>query len=427
MKLPSLSVPKLDKIIPKRRSKTDALVVVDVGSSMVRAAVVEVREQQVAVLGKAEVRQESGSMWGGAIGNLNSLISTMNEAMGRAMEQAGVESDQMVLGLGGALVGGVTTLAHVNRPNPQQKVDDKELGIILQQVTQSALADAEGEAAEQMVLPADKMRLVNSGLTTIALDGYVLTSPLGFTGKEVEVGLFNAFVSDSTMVALQKMLVDLNVDLAALASEPYVVAQAVVNAQSKPQAVSALLIDVGSGTTSVTLIQQGAVAGSVSFAMGGQSVTAAIAKALSVPIEEAEKQKLDFSQGSANDTHRHNLQRTVEKEIGLWLQAFKLSLSALKPEGVLPETVYLTGAASQLAELTKELEHFGWEKAGFARKPSIERLRVSNFNQIMDTSHALTDEDVALAGLALLVGRQYLEDPKVAELFQHSLKNYASA
>jgi cell division protein FtsA len=427
MQLPKVSLPKLKTLWPKgQKGRGDVFVVVDIGSSMVRAAVVEMGDRQISVLSKAELPQEPGAMWGGMIGNLDTLVTTMEEVLNRAMTQSGVETEQMVLGLGGSLVGGVTTLAHVNRPDPRQKVDDKELALMLQQVAQSALGDAETDASEQMALPKDSLRLVNSGLTSINLDGYTLASPVGFSGKEVEIGLFNAFVSDSTLVALQKMLADLNVDLTALASEPYALAQALVFSGSKPQQVSALLIDVGAGSSSVTLVQQGVVTGSATFPVGGRSVTAAIAQLLSVPADEAEHIKQEFAAGKAGEAQRHKLQRAVEREIGVWLKAFKMSLISLEPQGAMPEIVYLTGGGSQLPELTKELERFGWERVGFAAQPAIKRLTLAQFTQLVDLSHALGDEDVTLASLALLLSRQYTEDPRVAELFNKTLRAYTA-
>ncbi len=427
MNLPKISLPKLNELLPKRgNSGSDVYVVVDVGSSMIRAAIVEIRERQVAVLGKAELAQESGAMWGGMIGNLTTLIGRMDEVISRASQQAGVTSDQMVLGLGGALVSGVTTLAHVNRTDPHSKIDAKELEVILQQVVQSALGDAETDASEQMAVNREDVRLVNSALTSISLDGYALASPVGFSGKEIEIGLFNAYVSSSTLVAMQKMLTDLNVDLAALASEPYALAQALVAGAVKPQQVTALLVDVGAGTTSVSLVQHGIVTGSAHFPVAGRAVTAAVAEALSVPVDEAEGLKQEFANGKINETQRHKLQRVVEREMGVWLKAFKLAMISLQAQGQLPETVYITGGGSLLPELSKELERFSWERLGFAAKPAVERLELDAFGQLMDLSHSLQPADTVLASLAMLIGKQYLDDAAVADTFQKTLKQFAN-
>jgi cell division protein FtsA len=427
MNLPKISLPKLNRLMPQKgHTKSDIFVVVDVGSSAVRAAIVEIREGQVAILGKAEVAQDPEAMWGGMIGNLEALIGRMDDVITRASQQAGVTTEQMVLGLGGALVGGVTTLAHVNRPEPRNKINEKELELLLQQVVQSALGDAEEDVSQQMSLQKDDLRLVNSALTSISLDGYILASPVSFSGKEAEIGLFNAFVSASTLVALQKTLVDLNVDLAALASEPYAMAQALVSSAPKPQQVSALLVDVGAGTSSITLVQQGVVTGSAHFPVAGRSVTSAIAKLLDVPMEEAESLKRELASGKINDSQRHKLQRAVEKEMGVWLKGFKMSLISLQAQGSLPETIYVTGGGGLLPQLLEQLAGFSWQRVGWAQKPEVKRLELSQFSQLLDMSHVLHSDDVALASLALLIGRQYQEDVKVSEIFQKTLKYYAA-
>jgi hypothetical protein len=145
-----------------------------------------------------------------------------------------------------------------------------------------------------------------------------------------------------------------------------------------------------------------------------------------VPTDEAEALKRELATGKVNETQRHKLQRAVEKELGVWLKGFKMSLISLQAQGELPEMVYVTGGGSLLPQLSEQLAHFSWQRLGWTNKPEIKRLELSQFSQLLDMSHALQDDDIALASLALLIGRQYMEDARVAEVFQKTLKQYGS-
>src|SRR5690606_29834089 len=234
--------------------------------------------------------------------------------------RAGVSSEQLILGLGGAMVCGVTTMVHLNRPQAREKIESKEFNLILERISQTALVDAENTASEEMSLDKEELRLVNAAITTISLDGYTVSSPIGFSGKEVEICLFNAFIAQNTLVVLQKILTELGVDLAALTSGPYALAELVVAKSKKPQLATGLVVDVGSGSTSVTLVEQGSVVGSKSYPLGGQAITRHLANSLEMSIEEAEKVKKDYAQGKVLEAQQKKIHPIVTGEVDLWLQ-----------------------------------------------------------------------------------------------------------
>jgi hypothetical protein len=273
-----------------------------------------------------------------------------------------------------------------------------------------------------MGLAKEELRLINSAINGITLDGYPLVSPVGFSGKELEFNLFNAFISASTLVAVQKMLTDLSVDLVALASEPYAVAQAVISGAAKPQQMAAVLIEVGAGTTAVTLIERGMIAGVVTFPMAGRGVTAAISRATESEMVEAERLKLAYANDAGHADQQHGLRSAVEHEVAWWLKTLDLALGSLHPDGAMPETVYILGGGVQLPLLRQGLDHLDWKKAQFSDTPTIKALSLEQLPTMLDAQGLLTDEDTVLASLSALVGRQQQEDPKVAELFQKVLR-----
>lgn len=422
-----MNLPKLPKL-PLKSDKsdfstpevsTDNYIVIDVGASMVRAAVIESTTTDIKVLGYGNQAQQASTMNAGLINNLDQLTQAIDQATTKAINQAGVASDQVILGLGGQLVAGISTLARLNRPNAKDKIDKKELQLILERVAQNVILDNQQLVADQFAIAPDQVRLVNAAVTSFTLDGYQLASPLDFSGKEVEVCLFTASVADSTIVALQQILDQLNADLATLTSEAYALASLAISLASQPTSANALVIDVGSGTTSVSLIENGAVVSTQSFPIAGRSLTARLADQFAISYEQAEKLKLDYVHQAVSGSQLQTITQAVKEEVDIWLHALSLTLAQLDTTKALPDHIYLAGGGSQLPEITKALSKDKWTKAlGFTRHPQTDSLSVDLLPSFTDQTKQLTSADITLAALAHLWLQRQQEDATVAQAFQ---------
>jgi cell division ATPase FtsA len=83
-------------------------------------------------------------------------------------------------------------------------------------------------------------------------------------------------------------------DLLAVAAEPFAVARAVIG-NNPNQNLSAILMDVGGGTTDIAVINDGGVQGTKMFGIGGRAYTRAIERDLSVEFDQAEQLKVGLS------------------------------------------------------------------------------------------------------------------------------------
>ncbi len=424
MKLPKLpSVPALKPKKSDQPSESQYFTVIDVGASAVRAAIIEAQPDGIHILGYGYVPQQPSTMNAGLIANLDVLVETMDQASSKAIDQAGVLSEQLILGLGGALVSGVSTLARLNRPNAKDKIDHKELKLILERVTQNVLADNQETVAKDMAITADQVRLVNAGVTRFSLDGYTVTSPINFAGKEVEVSLFTAYVADQTVVALQQILNQLNVDLSSLTSEAYALAEAAISVVSKPQQANAIVIDIGSGTTTVTLVESGSVTNTRTFPIAGRAITTRLAKQYSMTMDEAEKLKIDYNQKAISATQEKTIKPIIKEEVDIWLHGLSIALSQLDNENALPNQVYLSGGGSQLEDLVSTLGKEKWTKAlGFSQQPTIEILHIDILPKLFDQTKSLSAADMSLAALSLFWLQRQQEDTEVASAFQDIVK-----
>lgn len=428
-KLPAISehFSKISQILPNKGSGSTSSVyaVMDVGASAVRVAIIELTDEGIVILGRGAMAQDSSTMVGGVVAQLPSLVETIDGVMARALNQAGVECDQVVLGLGGAMVSGVTTLVRMNRSQAREKMSAKEFNLILERISQTALVDAENTASEEMALPKEDLRLVNAAITHISLDGYTVSSPIGFSGKEIEICLFNAFIAQQSLVVLQRIITELNVDLAALTSGPYALAELVIAKAKKPQLASGLVIDIGAGSTSVAMVEHGAVIGSKSFPLGGRAITRHLASALDLEYEKAEEVKLDYAKGTVLEAQQKKIHPVVVGEVDLWMQALGLALAELRQDNEpLPENIYLTGGGANLPDIEQRIKQERWaKKIGFASSPEIDHLDIEDVPGVADEQHRLESTDSMLVALALFWQQRQREDSKVSDSLQRTLES----
>src|SRR5205823_6250059 len=89
----------------------------------------------------------------------------------------------------------------------------------------------------------------------VRVDGYPVTNPVGFTGKNLEVTVFNTFAPMTHIDAIETVVRELDLELAAAVAQPYALARACANEEI--WAEGGIFVDVGGGTTDVALIRDG--------------------------------------------------------------------------------------------------------------------------------------------------------------------------
>ena len=192
---------------------------------------------------------------------------------------------------------------------------------------------------------------MHSAIVGASIDGYGLTNPVGFQGRHVKIGIFNAFAPLVHLGALQSVASQLDLELLEVVAEPYAVAR-VLGAEHVRQA-GALFIDVGGGTTDVALVRQGGIEGTRMFALGGRAFTKSIADRLDLPFPRAESLKVDYARGPAPSSSRDEVAEIVRDDVAVWAAGVELVMEELAAGEMLPSRIHLCGGGSRLPEIQR--------------------------------------------------------------------------
>jgi cell division protein FtsA len=389
-----------------------ACTALDVGTEFAKALVFEIDDSgHGTVRGVGRKRQGLSHMQSGTVADIAAVVDNCSVALQEAEEMAGFRPSQVVIGIAGELVKGFTTTHSQERKRPDVPITEAELQRLIDGVQREALREAERSITWETGLPQVDVRLVHAAVTGAAIDGYTLTNPVGFQGRHVRIGIFNAFAPLVHLGALQSVASQLDLELLEIVAEPYAVARVLGNDQIRQ--AGALFVDVGGGTTDVALVRQGGIEGTRMFALGGRAFTKSLADKLDLPFPRAEALKVDYARGLEVE-RRDEVASIVADDVEVWAAGVELVMEELSAGDLLPGRVYLCGGGSRLPEVREALssERF-WKRLPFARPPEVTVMSPDQVESIEDATDLLVDQqDVTPLGLAYqAIELQTTEDP----------------
>ncbi len=388
---------------------TQYIVALDIGTEFVKALVAKVEGDRLAVIGVGRQQQGLTDMQAGAISDIAGVVKNCDGALNKAEEQAGVSVRTAIIGIAGELVKGTTTTVRVRRKNPSKQLDMEETEQIIGLVQERAQAKAKQQLEWELGGKDVEIRLVNSALVRIAIDGYPVTNPIGFQGKEVLVQLYTAFAPLVHIGALERTAQELDLDLVAVAAEPFAVARSVIG-NDQDATTSAVLMDVGGGTTDIAVLQDGGVQGTKMFGIGGRAFTRAIERELEVPFKQAEDYKLAFSAHHVTATKGTAIKHALDKTLDVWISGIELALGEFTMIDHLPNQMLLCGGGSSLDILMEKLEQGGWyRELPFTKRPVVQHIQPEDVVGIVDRTGNVTDHTYITAMGLLRVGLDTLQ------------------
>ncbi len=377
-----------------------ACTALDVGTEFAKALVFEIDDEGLGtVRGVGRKRQGLSHMQSGTVADIAAVVDNCAVALQEAEEMAGFRPSQVVIGIAGELVKGFTTTHSQERRRPDQPISEAELQKLIDGVQREALVEAERAITWETGLPHVDVRLVHAAVTSASIDGYALTNPVGFQGRHVQIGIFNAFAPLVHLGALQSVASQLDLELLEIVAEPYAVARVLGNDQIRQ--TGALFVDVGGGTTDVALVRQGGIEGTRMSALGGRAFTKSIADRMDLPFPRAEALKVDYARGLGVE-RRQDIANIIGEDVRVWAAGVELVMEELSGGDLLPGRIFVCGGGSRLPEIREALaaEAF-WKHMPFSRPPEVTVLSPDQIETVVDATDLLVDQqDVTPLGLA---------------------------
>jgi cell division protein FtsA len=392
------------KNVHKIDTSNDYIVALDIGTEFVKALIAKLNDDKLEIVGVGRSRQQLSDMHSGAIADIAGVVRNCEDALSIAEEQAGLQAKRVVIGIAGELVKGVTNTIRYRRPQPDRPLDTAEMEFIIEKVQERAQRKAQKQIALETGNDEVEVKLVNSALVSIHIDGYKISNPIGFQGRDVAVQIYTAFAPMVHIGALERVADELSLELMAVAAEPFAVSRSVLGSDAGSN-FTAILVDVGGGTTDIAVVNDGGVEGTKMFGIGGRSFTNTIAGEMDLSYNDAEKLKVNIGNSQIKPSVAKDVNAALDKTLEVWIAGVELALGEFDSIDHLPSRILLCGGGASLARLVDQLKTQDWHKnLPFTKKPTVQYIQPSEVIGITDVTGAANDHTFITAMGLLRVG-----------------------
>jgi cell division protein FtsA len=359
---------------------------VDIGSTKIVAlAGTKNEEGKIQIVGLGQ--SASMGVNRGVVFNVDEAFAAISEAVGKAEKDCGQEIENVFVNISGQQLTTLTSL--------QQKSMGRDHRVTENDVSQMM------EQARQIDLPDDSaIYHINPEYYTI--DGNdVTTSPVGAIGEKMDASFKIHIAPDSYQrnIATCLKLGSINVHKAIL--DPIASSEVVLTDDEKESGVA--LVDIGGGTTKISIFYDGVLCFTSMVPFGGNVITKDIKEGCSITAKEAESLKRQFGQAIA-DFAPENKVVTIQRN------------------GWEPKQISFKSLAHIIqARMEEIVVHFFYQirKSGYADKLGAGIVitggasLLTNLGQLIKF-HTGFDVRIGKPNLNLFVFRKDVDDPKFA-------------
>ena len=258
---------------------TDGKIVVgvDIGSSKIVTIIARV-DESVNVLGVSEVK--SAGIKKGQIVDIDEAVVAINSSLEAAERMAGFSASHVTASIGGSHIESLNSRGVVAVSNPQGEIAENDLLRVI-------------DAAKAVSLPSSK-EVIHVLPRTYTVDGQEgIKDPIGMSGVRLEVDTHIITASSAVLRNLEKAFSVVGVDIDGVVSSGYASSLSVLSDTEKELGV--VLVDIGAGTTDISVYVEGSVAYSSVLPIGARHITNDLAIGLRISLESAEKIKMYLS------------------------------------------------------------------------------------------------------------------------------------
>lgn len=413
--------------VKPQKNPDDYLLALDIGTEYVKALIAKKSKGMIKIVGVGKAHEAPTNMYSGAIADIEGVVQTCEEALNKAEEMAGVRAQEVVIGIAGELIKGNTASIKYRRADASRPITDAEMEKIIKQVQQKAGERARREVALETNNKDVEVRLINSALVSLRIDGYKVSNPIGFKGKEVVVQIYTAFAPLVHISAIERVCDELELDLVTVAVEPFAVCRACLGDDVESN-FSGVVIDIGGGTTDVAVVDDGGVEGTKMFSIGGRSFTHQISQRLGLSLEDAEKLKLLSDSPKMKPEVRKKFDEAIERNLDVWQSGVELAIEEFDQLETLPGQVLLCGGGAGLSAIPELLATGDWYKElPFARRPIVSIIEPDTIEGIENATDRELDHTFVTAMGLLRVGMDTLvgvpENGSIKAKLSRLLKN----
>jgi len=260
-------------------------IAVDIGTTKVCAIAGKKDEfGKLEILGVGRVTSEGVSR--GVVSNIDKTVKAITDSIQLAEEAAGIKFETVHVGIAGQHIKSLHHHGLLVRDHAEDEISRTEI--------EKLIADM-----HKMVLPpGDQILHVLPQEFTVD-DQDQIKDPIGMCGVRLEAKFHIITGQLTASKNILRCLEKVGLNVAGMTLEPIASANAVLSDEEKEAGVA--MVDIGGGTTDITIYKDGIIRHTAVVPFGGNVITNDIKEACSVMKDQAEKLKVRFGSALSAD------------------------------------------------------------------------------------------------------------------------------
>ena len=265
--------------------RSDVIVALDIGTTKVCAIAGRKNEHgKLEILGVGKV--DSEGVLRGVVSNIEKTVKAISEATSYVKRSSGKDFNIVHVGIAGQHIKSLQHRGILTRDNDHTEIGQRDIDKLIKDMYKLVLP------------PGDKiLHVIPQEYTVDNEQG--ITDPIGMSGIRMEAN-FHIITGQITASKNLYRCVERNgFRVANMTLEPIASAAAVLSEEEKEAGVA--LVDIGGGTTDITIFQDGIIRHTAVIPFGGNVITKDIKEGCTVMTQQAEKLKVKFGSALANE------------------------------------------------------------------------------------------------------------------------------
>lgn len=272
--------------------KTSEIVVaLDIGTTKVCAIAGRMNQfGRIEILGTGKVKSEGVSR--GVVSNIAKTIKAIQEAVDQAEKSAQVKFKDVYVGIAGQHIKSIHHHGILMRKDGIQEIELGDVDRLINDMYRLSLP------------PGDKILHVIPQEFTVDNEQNIL-DPVGMSGVRLEANFHIITGSENASLNIQRCVERVGLNVAEMTLEPIASSAAVLSEQERELGVA--LIDMGGGTTDITIFKDGIIRHTAVIPFGGEIITNDIKEGCGVMVNQAEKLKTKFGSALSDEIHNSRI------------------------------------------------------------------------------------------------------------------------
>lgn len=270
---------------------SDVVVALDIGTTKVCAIAGRKNEHgKLEILGVGKVNSEG--VLRGVVSNIEKTVNAISEAKDAAERMAGRKFDVVHVGIAGQHIKSLEHRGILTRDNDHTEIGQRDIEKLI------------GDMYKLVLPPGDKiLHVIPQEYTVDNEQG--ITDPIGMSGIRLEANFHIITGQITASKNIHRCVERTGLRVANMMLEPIASSTAVLSEEEKEAGVA--LVDIGGGTTDITIFQDGIIRHTAVIPFGGGVITKDIKEGCTVMTQQAEKLKVKFGAALADEVYDNRI------------------------------------------------------------------------------------------------------------------------